>query len=54
LGNFLDHALRRVSDEGKVGIKLMDAYDEVEYKKQLKRSNINLLEEYRQKALMNY
>jgi len=44
LSNFINNSLSRVSNEGKVGLPLMQAYDEHVLKKQLKNSLIPALD----------
>ena len=41
LQNFIDNALTRVANQGKVGLPLMQAYDDLELKQKLKKSNLD-------------
>ena len=40
LQNFIEHCLRRIGDEGKVGTTLMPAYQDVRLKKKMKQAKI--------------
>jgi len=44
LENFINNCLTRVSNEGKVGMKLKDAYEDVRFKKHMKKAKIPLKE----------
>ena len=53
LQNFIQNAIKRVSEEGKVGLKLTDAQDKVALKKQLRKAKIPVQNESPNKEVEN-